>query len=143
MENKRDWRPNISDICQKFYNLSDKSPLNIDGTKVSTPNEVSSFVTINILSVDDAIREHKSKDGNKHIVWDSFKYHSVTNVEAMYWVGYYYYHHGEDIPELQNISKEERIKIAIDIFKKAADKGNSSARLKYGRYLLQNDENVI
>ena len=85
----------------------------------------SSIIAIKILSVNDAIREHKSKDGNKQVAWDSFKYHSK------YWIGYYYYYHGEDIPELQKMNKEERNKIAIDIFKKAADKGNPSAQSEY------------
>src|SRR6266498_1943691 len=162
---KRVWRPNIFDICQEFYNLSEKcsglklkyidsdSSFSNEDIKVSTSNEnslvsndpietVSSFEIIKILSVDDAIREHKSGNGRKQVVWDSFKYHSMSNIEARFWVGYYYYYHGEDIPELQNISKDERIKIAIDIFKETADKGNPSARLEYGRYLLQNTEKI-
>ena len=35
----------------------------------------------------------------------------------------YYYHHDETIPELQQISREKRIKIAVEIFKETADKG--------------------
>ena len=112
-----------------------------DDTRVSTPNEASSFITINILSMDDAIREHQSKDGNKQIAWHSFKYHSGTNLEAKYWVGYYYYYHGEDIPELREIGEKERKKIAIDIFKETTEKGNLSARKEYGRYLLQHEQN--
>ncbi|CAI2165226.1 7181_t:CDS:2 [Funneliformis geosporum] len=156
MEYKSVWRPNITDICENLYDLkhSDlKTTFSNEYIRGSTSNvnllvnnelnneqteKVSSFVIIKILSMDDAIREHCSKNGNKQVVWDSFKYHSMVNIEARYWVGYYYYYHGEDIPELQNISKDERIKIAIDIFKETADKGNLLAREEYGKYLLRN-----
>ena len=115
-----------SKSCEKSLTNDDQ-----DALSSSTP------VVIEILSVDGAIREHKSKDGKKQLAWDSFKYHFISNIEARYWVGHYYYHHGEDIPELQKISKEERTKIALDIFKETADKGHPLAKLKYRMYLLQ------
>src|ERR1043165_1867303 len=104
MEYEPTWRPNMSDICYGLYNLSEKdfnSKTLKDNIQTSTLNEdsnndrnetASSMVTIKILSVNDAIREHKSKYGNRQITWDSFKYHSITNPEARYWVGYYYYY---------------------------------------------------
>ena len=52
-------------------------------------------------------------------------------------VGYYYYH--EDVPELQDISKEEKVRIAVEIFKETADKGNPSAQLRYGICLWQGE----
>ncbi|CAB4388340.1 unnamed protein product [Rhizophagus irregularis] len=88
-----------------------------------------------ILSVDDAINEHKK--GNKQLAWQSFSYHSETDIESKYWLGYYYYH--EEIPELQRISKEGRISIAIEIFKETADKGNPSAQLRYGMCLWKGE----
>ncbi len=144
-------RPKISDICQKLHKLSKNysyiethddydhdETLSVD--TIENQNTMpSSFVTITILSIDDAIHIHKSKNGNKQLAWQSFKYHSSTNIEAKYWLGYYYYHHGEDIPELQRINKKERFRIAVDIFKETADKGNPSAQLRYGLCLWKGE----
>ncbi|CAB5383864.1 unnamed protein product [Rhizophagus irregularis] len=51
--------------------------------------------------------------------------------EPEYRISYYYYH-GEEIPELQQLSKKEKFKIAASIFEETADKGNPSAQLRYG-----------
>src|SRR4051812_33661744 len=124
MEYEPTWRRNMSDICRDFYNLSkDYSDTNSCFSEISTNDYY--------LSVDDAIKEHKSKDGNKQLAWQSFKHHSSTNIEAKYWMGYYYYH-DEKIPELLQIDKEERIKIAVEIFKETADNDNPCAQLRYG-----------
>jgi hypothetical protein len=98
-----------------------------------------SLINISILFVDDAIEEHKLKNGDKQLAWNSFKFYSITNVEARYWVGYYLYHHGAEIPELQSLNERERIKIAVDISKETADKGNPSAQLRYGMHLWKNE----
>ncbi|GBB94920.1 hypothetical protein RclHR1_02440014 [Rhizophagus clarus] len=121
------WRPNMSDICRDFYKFSE----NYSKSKPS-------LININILPVNDAIKEHKLNNGDKQLAWNSFKYYSITNVEARYWVGYYLFYHGAEIPELQSINNEERNKIAVDIFKETADKGNPSAQLRYGMYLWDN-----
>jgi hypothetical protein len=100
MEYQPELRAKISDICLELYKLNKKN---------------TSSVTITIPSVEDAIREHKSPNGNKRLAWQSFLYHSETDIEAKYWLGYYYRH--EEIPELQIINKEERIKTAANLFK--------------------------
>ena len=146
MEFEPSWRINISDICRDFYKMSKRysskyrsndsyndiecpedEHLSVDYNQTVSPT----YITIKILGVDDAIREHKSKKCNKQLAWQSFKHHSSTNIEAKYWLGYYYYH-DKEIPELQQIDKKERIKIAVEIFKETADKGNPSAQLRYG-----------
>jgi TPR repeat protein len=125
------WRLSIFDICRDFYNLSKSHSDSLQGnTEVLTSND---FCT-KTLSVDEAINVHKSTNGDKQLAWQSFKYHSPTNIEAKYWLGYYYYH-DEEIPELQRINKDEKIKIAANIFKETADKGNPSAQLRYGMCL--------
>ena len=140
MEYDPNFRFNISDICRDFYRLgkkySNKSHVSHDSFEsLPVDNDAGlSYITIKIITVEDAVRIHKSENGNKHLAWHSFKYHSSTNLEAKYWLGYYYYH-DRDIPELQLISNEERIKIAVEIFKETADKGNPSAQLRYGLYL--------
>ncbi|RIA81299.1 kinase-like domain-containing protein [Glomus cerebriforme] len=151
------WRYKISDICLDFYKLSEKysdvrskspsyydddasTPRNYsENEKSSTINNNNENALITILSVDDAINEHKSPNGNKRLAWHSFSFHSHTNIEAKYWVGYYYYH--EDIPELQFISSEQRIGIAIKIFKETAEEGNPLAQLEYGLCLWKGEEN--
>ncbi|PKB98603.1 kinase-like protein [Rhizophagus irregularis] len=132
MEYDSMWRISIPDICRDFYNLSNKihSDSLQDNTEVSTSND---FCT---LSVDEAINVHRSTNGDKQKAWQSFKYHSLTNLEAKYWLGYYYYHE-EKIPELQQINKAEKIRIAANIFKETADKGNPSAQLRYGMCLWE------
>src|SRR5437763_449189 len=126
MENEPDWRVKISDICLELYKLNKKY------SSASSPMPPQSTI-VAIPSVEDAVREHKSPNGNKRLAWQSFSYHSETDIEAKYWLGYYYYH--EEIPELQRISKDDRIRIALDIFKETADKGNPSAQLRYGMCL--------
>jgi TPR repeat protein len=133
MEYEPKWRSNLSDICHDFYKLDEIY------SKKYLKSEAS---LIKILNVDDAIRKHRSNDGDKQLAWNSFKFHSITNIEARYWVGYYYFYHGEDIPELQPIEKEERTRNAIDIFKKTANKGNSSAQLMYGMHLWKNKDYI-
>src|ERR1044072_4000509 len=156
MEYEPSWRLNISDICRDFYKLSKKysksrwydstqsadieysedydENLSADDNQSASP----SFITTKILSVEDAIRTHKSKNGSSQLAWQSFKHHSSTNIEAKYWLGYYYYH-DKEIPELQQIDKEERMKIAVEIFKETADKDNPSAQLRYGICLWQGE----
>jgi TPR repeat protein len=121
----------MSDICRDFYKLSE----NYSKSKPS-------LINISILPVNDAIKEHKLNNGDKQLAWNSFKFYSITNVEARYWVGYYLRYHGAEIPELQSLNEKERIKIAVDIFKETADKGNPSAQLRYGMHLW-NNENYI
>jgi hypothetical protein len=133
MEYEPMWRHNISDICRDFYNLSKKYS-NVGNGTMDNNKKLS---TVTILSVKDAITEHKSSKGDKQLAWQSFKYHSSTDIDAKYWLGYYYYH--EDISELQQIDKEERIKMAIDIFKETAERGNPSAQLRYGMCLWKGE----
>ena len=114
MEYEPSWRLNMSDICRNFYNLSKKyqnrsfssydtqfsgeiteclnnedydENASLDDGQSNQSSIPSSYITITILNVDDAIRMHKSKNGNKQLAWQSFKHHSSTNIEAKYSVG--------------------------------------------------------
>ncbi|CAB4414894.1 unnamed protein product [Rhizophagus irregularis] len=131
-EYEPEWRIKISDICIELYRLHKKY-----SSQNSMPPLSPTPTAVTIPSVEEAVREHKSPNGNKRLAWQSFSYHSETDIEAKYWYGYYYYH--EEIPELQRISKEERIRIAINIFKETADKGNPSAQLRYGMCLWKGE----
>ncbi|CAB5382133.1 unnamed protein product [Rhizophagus irregularis] len=140
MEHEPEWRLRISEICFNLYELSKKyyDPIPKSPSYMSDEDEnliidqpINSF-SPTILSVEDAIREHKS-NGNKQLAWESFKYHSESNSEAKYWLGYYYYY--AEIPELQQLDQDERHKFALKIFRETADKGNPSAQLRYGMHL--------
>ncbi|PKC60139.1 kinase-like protein [Rhizophagus irregularis] len=140
MEHEPEWRLRISEICFNLYELSKKyyDPIPKSPSYKSDEDEnliidqpINSF-SPTILSVEDAIREHKS-NGNKQLAWESFKYHSESNSEAKYWLGYYYYY--AEIPELQQLDQDERHKFALKIFRETADKGNPSAQLRYGMHL--------
>src|SRR4051794_11213792 len=130
-----EWRIKISDICIELYRLNKKFQNPMPPLSPLPSSPCSNPATI--PSVEEAVREHKSQNGNKRLAWQSFSYHSETNIEAKYWVGYYYYH--EEIPELQLINKDERIRIALNIFKETADKGNPSAQLRYGMCLWKGE----
>src|SRR5690242_15665840 len=98
MEHEPQWRLRISEICFELYRLNEKfadpiprSPSYMsddDENLIIDPPMTSSYIpTVQFLSVEDAIREHKS-NGNKKLAWQSFKHHSETNSEAKYWLGY-------------------------------------------------------
>ncbi|CAG8662836.1 10428_t:CDS:2 [Rhizophagus irregularis] len=98
MEYEPEYRISISDICRDLYKLSRKLSnaksislsyvdpnsgfLPYNNVRVSTLNDYYRYNRI--LSVDDAIHEHKSKNGNKQLAWQSFKYHSTNNDLAKY-----------------------------------------------------------
>ncbi|CAI2170324.1 14929_t:CDS:2 [Funneliformis geosporum] len=143
MEQEPQWRPTIFLICRTLSDLNEKysclmpnSPLpNLKDDEDLTIDNHPMSQTPRILSVEEAIQEHKSNNGNKQLAWQSFKHHSETNIDAKYWKGYYYFY-GE-IPELQQMDQQERNRIALEIFRETADKGNASAQLRYGMYLWQ------
>jgi len=147
MEHESEWRLRISEICFDLYELSKtfsdmpKSPsyMSDEDENLIIDQPKSLFPTI--LSVDEAIRVHKS-NGDKKLAWNSFKYHSAINVIARYWVGYYYYHHDDDIPELKSINPEERNAYAVHIFKETANKGNTSAQFRYGIHLWESEKHT-
>ena len=120
----------MSDICRDFYKLSERYSKTLKSPK--------SMSTVRVLPVDAAINEHKY--GDKLLAWNSFKHHSYVNMIANYWVGYYLYHHVEEIHELRKIEEGERIEKAVRIFKETADKGNASGQLRYGMHLWKNEE---
>ncbi|CAG8541294.1 8523_t:CDS:2 [Rhizophagus irregularis] len=98
-EYEPEWRIKISDICIELYRLHKKY-----SSQNSMPPLSPTPTAVTIPSVEEAVREHKSPNGNKRLAWQSFSYHSETDIEAKYWYGYYYYH--EEIPELQPLWME-------------------------------------
>ena len=73
-------RPKISKICHKLHKLSTTTGFptlddcsedfeeNIsEDDNQNNPNMITSFFTIIILTVEDAVRAHKSRNGNKQL----------------------------------------------------------------------------
>src|SRR5947207_2170392 len=99
MEFEPMWRHNISDICRDFYNLNEKYSTKLKSPQYSDEDESSeserssmdsnkssrsSGSELKILSVAEAIRVHKSSNGDKRIAWLSFQYHAPSDLEAKY-----------------------------------------------------------
>ncbi|CAG8580451.1 3716_t:CDS:2 [Paraglomus occultum] len=92
------------------------------------------FGSFNSLTMEDALREHRAKNGNKRLAWETFNlYAAFGDVNAKYWVGYYLYY--EMVTLDPPVSKEERLKMAAKMFKEAADAGLPEAQLRFGHCL--------
>ncbi|CAG8776486.1 7963_t:CDS:10 [Gigaspora margarita] len=90
-----------------------------------------------MMSVDQAIEEHRKPNGNKQKAWESFKYHAeLGHIMAKYWVGYYLYH--SILPEHKE-NRQANLSYAAILFKEAADCGKVGAQLKYGFCLWRGD----
>ncbi|KAG9293109.1 hypothetical protein G9A89_016471 [Geosiphon pyriformis] len=85
------------------------------------------------IPLQEAIREHKKKDGDKKKAWDAFQYYkNIGDIQAKYWVGYYLYYDILKFPETE-YSKEERLQESAKLFKESADEcGMQEAQLRYG-----------
>ncbi|CAI2164338.1 13209_t:CDS:2 [Funneliformis geosporum] len=99
-------------------------------------------LSINVITVREAISEHKKKDGDKVKSWDSFKYHAdeFNDITARYWKGYYLYYGLCPIDDPSDkVAKRARLEEAANLFKEAADYGLSDAQLRYGHCLWSGD----
>ncbi|CAG8568337.1 24985_t:CDS:2, partial [Racocetra persica] len=103
------------------------------------PNELSlDDLTFDVLSMKEAIAEHRKRNGDKLKVWEAFKVHAEDfgDITARYWVGYYLYYRLCPIDEPDNeVKKNERLVKAAALFKEAADTGLADAQLRYGHCL--------
>ncbi|CAG8459165.1 2848_t:CDS:2 [Gigaspora margarita] len=135
----RDFRPTIAKIFSTLYEYhhkdEKKEPLSI-GDEFEDAFILDDFDNI-IISVDQAIEEHRKSDGNKQKAWESFKYHAeLGDIMAKYWVGYYLYH--SILPEHKE-NRQANLQHAAILFKEAADHGKVEAQLRYGFCLWQGD----
>ncbi|CAG8448932.1 9806_t:CDS:2 [Diversispora eburnea] len=96
------------------------------------------FSAFGDMSVEEAIMEHKKRDGNKKNAWKCFEAHAaVGDITAKYWKGYYLYYNLIDGPEE---SEQERAIEATKLFKEAADEGDMpEAQLRYGNCLFKGE----
>ncbi|CAG8471266.1 10392_t:CDS:2 [Cetraspora pellucida] len=133
-------------LYQKFQPKSSQRPVT---PRMSTdedlpeidPNELALddlTLTFNVLSMKEAIAEHRKKNGDKLKVWEAFKVHAeeFSDITARYWVGYYLYYGLCPIDEPDTEDKKNvRLTKAAALFKEAADTGLADAQLRYGHCL--------
>ncbi|CAG8447062.1 2406_t:CDS:2 [Diversispora eburnea] len=146
MQDNPNSRPALKDMFMTLYSLHQKyqpprspRPPTSNNEELELPPddgdlEIGDF-TINVLTVKDAINEHKKKNGDKKKVWESFKIHAEEfhDMTARYWMGYYLYY--DLCPADNPIEKNVRLEQAASLFKEAADIGISDAQLRYGHCL--------
>ncbi|KAF0457465.1 kinase-like protein [Gigaspora margarita] len=133
MNHDPDFRPTIGKIFSVLYEYH-----HTDEKKEILPLGDDDFMLVDeMMSVDQAIKEHRKPDGNKQKAWESFKYYAeLDDISAKYWVGYYLYH--SILPEHKE-NRQENLQHAAILFKEAADHGKVEAQLRYGFFLWQGD----
>ncbi|CAG8816631.1 4296_t:CDS:2, partial [Cetraspora pellucida] len=97
----------------------------------------------NVLSIQDALIEHKKPNGNKKNAFEAFKVHAeYGNITAMYWYGYYLDKENNQFnSEETREEKQCRFKKAAELFKETADEGLTDGQLRYG-YCLWHGKGV-
>ncbi|CAJ0912999.1 10514_t:CDS:2, partial [Entrophospora sp. SA101] len=96
------------------------------------------FKEIGTSTVEDAIKLHKERaDESRKQAWKYFEYHSDTlnNFTAKYWKGYYL------LEGLGGVKKDP--KMAMELFKEAADNDVASAQFHYAFLISQNADNDL
>ncbi|CAI2165932.1 2504_t:CDS:2 [Funneliformis geosporum] len=94
------------------------------------------FYSINLMSLDKAIEEHKKDSMDKRTLYKCFdNYAKIGNPGAKYWKAYYILKDYSDL----DCSKSEKYKIAAELYKEAADYGDEypDAQLRYATLVMQ------
>ncbi|EXX56325.1 uncharacterized protein OCT59_023059 [Rhizophagus irregularis] len=97
---------------------------------------VPDFSTFNYMTVDEASKQHKTKNGNLNMAYKCFDaYAKLGDLKAKYFKAYYISHNYAEI----HLSQEEREKIAAELFKEVADANdeNPESQLRYGNCLYK------
>ncbi|CAG8507878.1 8906_t:CDS:2 [Funneliformis mosseae] len=144
----RDMFMTLNHLCSKFAPPPSSRP---NSSRYPTDDDLPSDdeldlaiedLSISVLTVREAILEHKKKDGDKVKSWESFKYHAeeFNDITARYWKGYYLYYGLCPIDDPSDAeAKRARLEEAANLFKEAADYGLSDAQLRYGHCLWSGD----
>ncbi|RHZ52892.1 hypothetical protein Glove_456g20 [Diversispora epigaea] len=147
------FRPTFTEMfltLEKIYKeCQPKSPRNspnlipVQSSSSSSSFEGDCLITIDFsafgdISVEEAIMEHKKKDGNKKNAWKCFEAHAaVGDISAKYWKGYYLYYNLIDGPKE---SEQERATEAAKLFQEVADESDMpEAQLRYGNCLFKGE----
>ncbi|CAG8666644.1 14004_t:CDS:2 [Cetraspora pellucida] len=95
------------------------------------------FAEFGDISVEEAIKEYRSKNGNKQNAWKCFEAHAnAGDITAKYWKAYFLYYNILNWPES---TRKERFEEAAKLFKEAADGDMEEAQLRYGNCLFKGE----
>lgn len=97
---------------------------------------VPDFSIFNYMTVDEASKQHKTKNGNLNMAYKCFDaYAKLGDLKAKYFKAYYISHNYAET----HLSQEEREKIAAELFKEVADANdeNPESQLRYGNCLYK------
>ncbi|CAG8472019.1 1017_t:CDS:2, partial [Scutellospora calospora] len=109
-------RPSLNEVHRKLRKINETITTNNNITTQSVSEPVSGT-----FSLEEAIRQTRSKNGSKEKAWETIKSFAESNdFTAKYWKGYYLYH------KLITFSYTDkvRIQLATESFKEAADEAN-------------------
>ncbi|RIB28324.1 hypothetical protein C2G38_2137392 [Gigaspora rosea] len=114
---------NSNDLYETTYD--DFSDLDIIDNHISLKS---------VLSVQDALIEHKKPNGNKKDAFEAFKVHAEHgNITAMYWYGYYLDKENNPFNSDETMEEKQcRFQKAAALFKETADEGLTDGQLRYG-----------
>ncbi|CAG8532770.1 21593_t:CDS:2 [Cetraspora pellucida] len=123
--------PNFERILLKLKSLTEKSDTS---TNKNTSPTLTSFIR-SIMPIEEAIKQHKLKDGNRQEAWKPFEFYSkLGDTTAKYYKAYYLY---KNLMRLCG-NEEDRLKQATNLFKEAADEGDMlKAQIQYASCLYK------
>ncbi|CAG8549604.1 13144_t:CDS:2, partial [Gigaspora rosea] len=127
-------RPDFKSILFKLKSLSEDPDTSSNKNIPLIPASKKSYVR-NIMSIEEAIKQHDLKDGNICKAWESFEFYSkLGDMTAKYYKGYYLL---KNLMKFRD-NKEDRLKRAANLFKEAADEGDMmKAQLRYANCLCK------
>ncbi|RIA91209.1 kinase-like domain-containing protein [Glomus cerebriforme] len=160
VEHDASYRPELAKIfitlqeLYKNYGMPPASPLgrtlsqshpradSIDNLALTPQDEqeciihVPDFSPFNYMTVDEASKQHKVKDGNLEMAYKCFDaYANLGDLKAKYFKAYYISHNYAET----HLQQEERDKIAAKLFKEVADSSDDypESQLRYGNCLYK------
>ncbi|CAG8511754.1 389_t:CDS:2, partial [Acaulospora colombiana] len=106
MQDSPEARPALKDMFMSLYSFYQKcqpqSPRLNSLTRMPTEDDLPEVddnlalddLSLNVMSLKEAIAEHKKKGGDKLMAWRAFKVHAEEfgDITARYWMGYYLYY---------------------------------------------------
>ncbi|CAG8747138.1 31078_t:CDS:2 [Gigaspora margarita] len=129
-QNKAKDRPEMKEVLRKIRIIN-------ESINTTIPDASESYNNLPMLSLK-AIEQTKLKNGSKKRAWETIaKYSEIDNdFTAKYWKGHYLYHKVINFPYSDN----ERMQLAAEAFKEAADGANlQDAQYMYASCIYKKD----
>ncbi|RIB29849.1 kinase-like domain-containing protein [Gigaspora rosea] len=124
-------RPEMKEVLGKIRRIN-------DSINTTIPDASESYNDLPMLSFEKAIEQTKLKNGSKKRAWDTIAKYSERDNDftAKYWKGHYLYHKMINFPYSDN----ERMQLAAEAFKEAADGANlQDAQYMYASCIYKKD----